>query len=69
MNDISKHVNTHHNKSWRNTEQLGGGGLDGLALVNKIISGIADITVVNGIVYLPEFTRSQVSSVDLKKYL
>ena len=85
-----------------NTEQLGAGGLDGLALVNGklvvsdwgvggannmahlyvfnadrslaitvngMISGVADITVVNGIVYLPEFTRSQVSSVDLKKYL
>ena len=37
--------------------------------VNIMISGIADITVVNGVVCLPEFTRSQVSSVDLKKYL
>ena len=56
MNDIFKHVNTHHNKSWRNTEQLGGGGLDGLVLVNIMISGIADITVVNGVVCLPELT-------------
>ena len=85
-----------------NVDQLGAGGLDGLALVNGklivsdwgangannaaylyvfnadkslalsvngMISGVADITVDNGIVYLPEFTQSQVSSVDLKKYL
>ena len=85
-----------------NTDQLGAGGLDGLALVNGklvvsdwgvngaknaahlyifnadrslaltvngMISGVADIDVVNGIVYLPEFTQNKITSIDLKKYL